>query len=434
MPNNVSVSEEGTERVCENYPENTFPAWGDNLSDEGEIYYLEERDEETLSNRILNLSKSNKVRSALALYRSMAFSDLLPDSHACNSLLSCLLRNGKLNDALKVFDLMKKSDIITCHTYSLVLKAVARAQSSDASLKIFEEAERDEKNKKYIDTIVCNTMIAIFAKTNNWIQAERIWRSLKENGLVGTLVTYRLLICIFVRCGQNELALDAYHEMIQNGLIPSDDAMQAIIGACTKEGKWNMALSIFRNMLNGKTKPSLITCNALINSLGKAGKVELAFKVYGLTKTLLGYSPDAYTWNALIGALNRANRYTDALRLFEGVKKDYGSVLNMHIYNTGLMSCQRLGLWERAMKIIWEMENSGLTVSVTSYNLVIGACEVARKPKSAPNGSLYNAAIQGMCLRSKTNLARKLYMKMQQIGLKPDGKTRALMLQNLPKG
>lgn len=51
----------------------------------------------------------------------------------------------------------------------------------------------------------------------------------------------------------------------------------------------------------------------------------------------------------------------------------------------------------------------------------------------APDGSLYNAAIQGASLRGKACLARKLYMKMQEIGLTPDGKTRALMLQNLRK-
>lgn len=47
--------------------------------------------------------------------------------------------------------------------------------------------------------------------------------------------------------------------------------------------------------------------------------------------------------------------------------------------------------------------------------------------------SLYNAAIQGMCLRGKIESAKKLYMRMRKSGLKPDGKTRALMLQNLQK-
>ena len=53
--------------------------------------------------------------------------------------------------------------------------------------------------------------------------------------------------------------------------------------------------------------------------------------------------------------------------------------------------------------------------------------------KSAPDVSVYNVVIQGMCLRGKSDLAKKLYTKMRENGIQPDGKTRALMLQNLPK-
>lgn len=49
--------------------------------------------------------------------------------------------------------------------------------------------------------------------------------------------------------------------------------------------------------------------------------------------------------------------------------------------------------------------------------------------QGTPDASLYNAAIQGMCLRGKSNLAKELYARMRRISLKPDGKTRALMLQ-----
>lgn len=51
----------------------------------------------------------------------------------------------------------------------------------------------------------------------------------------------------------------------------------------------------------------------------------------------------------------------------------------------------------------------------------------------APDISLYNAVIQGMCLRGKFESAKKLYTRMRESGLKPDGKTRALMLQNLQR-
>lgn len=439
--------------------------------------YLEERNEEELSKRILKLSRLNKVRSVLKLFKSMETVGLQPNVHACNSLLSCLFRSGMVDDALRIFYFMDSRKMATGHTCSLILKGVANSLGADAALGMFEELEKNSHVNRSFDAIVYNTMISIVSKENKWAQTEKIWRRLQERAYPGTTVTYRLLVCTFVRCNQNELAFDAYHEMMQNEIMPSDDAMHAIIGACAKEGKWDLGLSVFQSMLNvDGLKPNMIACNALINTLGKAGKVKLSFKVYNIMKSL-GHAPDAYTWNALLGALNQANKYADALQLFDGIRREQRSVINLHIYNTVLVSCQKLRLWEKALQLLWEMEASGLCLSTAPYNLVIAACEAAGQPKVGlqvydhmihqkhspdiftllplirsciwgslwsemeeilnrypPNGSMYNTAIQGLCLRGKINLAMKLYEKMNKWDLKPDGKTRALLLQKLYRG
>ena len=360
---------------------------------EDKVHFLEERDEQILSKRVLMLSRSNKVRSVLELYRSLEISGLRLSFHACNSLLACLLRNEMLDDALKLFESMKANESTTGHSYSLVLKAIGNIQGYDSALKMFSKLQVECKVKNDFDVIVYNTMISICGKLDNWGQTEQIWRSMKEYGLVGTTITYCLLISIFVRCGQNELAIDAYSEMISNGLKPGEDAMQAIIGACTKEGKWNLALNVFQRMLNIGLKPNIVACNALINSLGKSGQVKLAFRVYDVMESL-GCTPDAYTWNALLGALYRANQHADALHLFENIREQ-SSQVNLHLYNTALMSCQKLGLWDRSLQLLWQMEASGLSVSSASYNLVIGACEVARKPKIALQ--VYDHMVQQQC-------------------------------------
>lgn len=180
------------------------------------------------------------------------------------------------------------------------------------------------------------------------------------------------------------------------------------------------------------SKPSLVACNALMNSLGKAGRIGLVFKVYRVAKSL-GHKPDEYTWNALLTALYKANR--------------------------ALMSCQKLGWWEKAVKLLYEMEGSRLEVSTSSYNLVISACEKSRQCKVAlrvyehmvgrecradtftylslfrscvwgslwdeakdilkkvePDVSLYNAAIHGMCLRREFKFAKELYVEMREMG------------------
>ncbi|KAK4803519.1 hypothetical protein SAY86_003336 [Trapa natans] len=437
------------------------------------IHFLEETDGEVLSQRILLLSRTNKVRSAFELYNSMELSGLYPNRHACNSLLSCLLRQGLLDDALGVFKTMLAKGATTGHSYSLILKGVAEVEGYHSSLKLFLELEK-EGSDDIFDIVVYNTMISICGRIDDWMQCEKLWGSMKENGHKGTEITYSLLISIFVRCSQNELALQAYQEMVQGGLRPGSDVQQAVIRASVKEGKWEWALDVFDTMLGYDQRPNLVTCNALLNSIGKVGEVEQAFKFYGIMKSL-GLEPDGFTLNALIGALYRADRPADALRLFDSILREKGFHPNLHHYNTALISCSKLGSWDRAIQYLWHMETSGLSIPAASYNLVISTCESARKPKVAlqvywhminkqcnpdtftyisiirsciwgslwdeveeilkvvPDVSLYNTAIQGMCLRGKTNLAKTLYRKMRDKGFEPDGKTRALMLQKLTR-
>jgi pentatricopeptide repeat protein len=225
-------------------------------------------------------------------------------------------------------------------------------------------------------------MISVCGRAKEWMLVERLWRRLEENSLSGTLLTYDLLVSIFVQCGQSELAIAAYQEMLQKGLDPTEDIMKAIIASCTKEGKWELALSTFSRMLSAGMKPSLILFNSIINSLGKAGQDELAFRMYHLLKKS-GLKPDQYTWSALLSGLYRSGRCWDCLELFQGIKAKHPALLNDHLYNIALMSCEKLGQWEHGLQLLWMMEKSGLEISVVSYNHVIGACEVASKPKVA---------------------------------------------------
>jgi len=53
--------------------------------------------------------------------------------------------------------------------------------------------------------------------------------------------------------------------------------------------------------------------------------------------------------------------------------------------------------------------------------------------QSMPNATLYNAAIQGLCLRCNVDLANKVYKKMLESGLEADVKTQVLMLRMIRK-
>lgn len=443
---------------------------------ENRLQFLEERDEKNLSWRLLKLSRADKVRSALELYASMDFMGLRPESHAFNALLSCLLRKEEVDDALQVFESMKSSGRTSGHSYNLILQGVAKARGFEAAFGMFEELVSDDEHKKKVDQVLFNMMLTLCRDEKDWLKCERIWWTMKANGIVGNSITYRLLITTFLAFCQYGLAIEAYLEMVRHGVQPDSRTMEAAIMAFVKDGSWDFALDVFRGMMKRKENPNITTFNALIHSLGNNGEVSLAFKVYDCMKSL-GHVPTSYTWNALLVALCRARQYGDALRLFDRVQQETPSALGLHLYNSALTACKRLGSWRRALQILWEMEDLGLLVPVTSYCRVIGACEVGNEPKVAlqvyqhmvhrkqtpdtltllslirscvwgslwvemheilklgpPNAHLYNAAVQGLCLREKPESAKKLYQEMRELELSADHKTRAMMLQFLPRG
>ncbi|KAL4577299.1 hypothetical protein LXL04_013405 [Taraxacum kok-saghyz] len=442
---------------------------------ENRLQFLEERDEKNLSWRLLKLSRADKVRSALELYASMDFMGLRPEPHAFNALLSCLLRKDELDDALQVFESMKSSGRTSGHSYNLILQGVAKARGFKPAFQMFQQLIEDEHHPIKSDQVLFNMMLTLSRDEKDWLKSEWIWRKMKENNCIGNTTTYRLLVTTFLGFCQYGLAVEAYLEMIQNEIDPDSRTMEAAIMAFTKDGRWDFALSVFRDMMKRKSNPNIIIFNSLIHSLGNNGQVNLAFKVYDCMKSL-GHIPTSYTWNALLISLCRSDQYSEAIRLFEKIQQESPNGLELHLYNTALTACNKLGSWRRGLQILWEMENLGLEIPVTSYCRVIGACEVGNEPKVAlqvyqhmihrkhspdtltllslirsciwgslydevheilklvpPNAHLYNAAVQGFCLREKTESATKLYHEMRELGLSADHKTRAMMLQLLPR-
>ena len=53
--------------------------------------------------------------------------------------------------------------------------------------------------------------------------------------------------------------------------------------------------------------------------------------------------------------------------------------------------------------------------------------------QNPPSGYLYNASVQGLFLRGNIDFGMRLYAKMKELNLNVDGKTRAMVLQNLSK-
>nr|CAB3496696.1 unnamed protein product [Digitaria exilis] len=155
------------------------------------LHFLEERDEETLSRRLIKLGQSNKVRSATELFDSMRASGLQPSAHACNSLLACFVRRSSLADAMRMFKFMKGERMATGHTYTLILKAVASNEGYASALEMFNEIEDEEDSKENVDVIevapdssIYNTVIHGLCLRGKIGLANKVYAKMRSIGLV----------------------------------------------------------------------------------------------------------------------------------------------------------------------------------------------------------------------------------------------------------
>ncbi|KAK1548733.1 hypothetical protein Q3G72_028450 [Acer saccharum] len=67
-------------------------------------------------------------------------------------------------------------------------------QGFDSALNMFVEFGGYSRAKKDFDVLVYNTMISVCGRVNNWIEAEKIWRSTQENGYIGTRLHESLIL------------------------------------------------------------------------------------------------------------------------------------------------------------------------------------------------------------------------------------------------
>ncbi|KAJ8546215.1 hypothetical protein K7X08_018798 [Anisodus acutangulus] len=197
---------------------------------ENGILYLEEMDEDALSKRILKLSTVNKPKSALAIYNSMNFSGLKPDLHACNSLISSLLRNGMLDNALKVFNSMKASELTTGHTHSLILKAVADARGCDTAINMFGELISSRSLREQID--ICGSR-------------------------------------------RPKIALQVYYRMVRQKHSPDIFTLLSLMRVCIWGSLWNEAIEILKY-----SEPDGSLYNAAIQGMCLIGNLDLCKKLY----------------------------------------------------------------------------------------------------------------------------------------------------------
>ncbi|KAK1441468.1 hypothetical protein QVD17_07379 [Tagetes erecta] len=200
---------------------------------------------------------------------------------AYNSVLDALFKNGKFDDALKLFDEMlerhnpPKLLTVNLGTYNVMVDGYCAEKRFDDAVKVF--SSMGEK-RCYPDTLSYNNLI----------------QQLCDNGLLGK-------------------AEELYNGMSEKGVSADEYTFVVLMDTCFKEDRPDDAAAYYKTMIESKLRPNLGVYNRLMSELVKVGKVDEAKSFFDMMVPKLRMDDDSYKF--IMKALFDIKKHDEVLEI-----------------------------------------------------------------------------------------------------------------------
>ncbi|PWA58598.1 tetratricopeptide-like helical domain-containing protein [Artemisia annua] len=345
-----------------------------------------------------------------------------------NSLLSDLLKGGKMELFWKVCERLSECDVKRdVYTYSNVIKGYCMSGRMEDAKRVFLEMEEDGCSP---NLVTYNLLIGGLCQYGLVDEAIGYKKAMVEKGVVPDAYSYSVIIdelCKRNRFSDAKLVLDG---MNKAGLRPKTGTYSSLIFGFMREGKIEEALSSNDDMIDKNCEPgsALWSINNLMKDLLRLNKMESFWNVYEkmLAKNL---EPNDFTYTNLIGGYVRVGKLDKAKHMFSEMgNKGYN--LSLVTYNVLINGLCISGLVDEAFELKSAMARKGLKPDLYTYtSLIDGLCKLRRSHDAkliledmayvgiSLDNYTYTALIDGFLKQGEVDEAFKLKDEMVAKGI-----------------
>ncbi|XP_059653447.1 pentatricopeptide repeat-containing protein At1g10910, chloroplastic isoform X2 [Cornus florida] len=320
------------------------------------------------SSYIKFMGKSRNPVKALEVYNSITDESIRNNVTVCNSILSCLVRNGKFDSSIRFFHQMKQNglrpDIVT---YSTLLSGCTKAKHGYS--KALELVEELKYNGVPMDSIVYGTLLAVCASNNQCKEAEQYFNQMKDEGHSPNVFHYSSLLNAYSVDGNYTKADELVQDMKCAGLVPNKVILTTLLKVYVRGGLFEKSRELLTELeALGYAEDEMPYC-LLLDGLAKAGHIHEAKSVFDDMKNKHVKS-DGYSDSIMISAFCRSGLLEDAKQLacnFEATYDKYDVV----ILNTMLCAYCRAGEMESVMKMMRKMDELEISPDWNTFHILI---------------------------------------------------------------
>ncbi|KAK8945634.1 Pentatricopeptide repeat-containing protein [Platanthera guangdongensis] len=367
--------------------------------------------ENLLSSKLLSflaLSPSGDLKYAGQLLRQLPS----PDSFIWNTIIRGHARGTTPSRAISFFREMVNSGVSPDHhSYPFVLTACARIPSPEHGARFHAEALKFGLES---DVFVLNSTIQMYACCGHPGAARKLF----DGNPLRDIVSWNVMIRVYVKRGEFEEAFSHFSEMIQvKNLHPDSVTLISLMSACAQlgdlhRGRW---LHLYSNELDLITS-NLQLGNSILDMYCKCGDLSSANKLFEKM-----VARDLLTWTTMISGLANSGDPQHALEFFrrmqhEKIRPDeviLGTMLSVcaHIgaLDEGKYVHRLIGIQNVKHDIVLE---TALVDMYAKCGEVDFALHVFRKMKER-NVFTWNAMIGGLAIHGLGRRALDLFEEMK---------------------
>ncbi|KAK2444381.1 pentatricopeptide repeat-containing protein [Trifolium repens] len=308
---------------------------------------------------MLGYARNSDGDAVLRLYEDLKgkLGGVVEDGVVLGSLMKGYFLKGMENEAMECYQEVflegkKMSDI----AYSSVLDALAKNGKFDEALKLFDRMikEHNPPAKLVVNLGSFNVMVDGYCAEGRFKEAIQVFRSMGEYRCRPDTLSFNNLIEQLCNNGMILEAEEVYGEMEGKGVNPDEYTYGLLMDTCFKESRPDDAASYFRKMVESGLRPNLAVYNRLVDGLVKIGKIDDAKSFFDLMVKKL--KMDVASYQFMMKVLSEAGRLDDVLQIVDMLLDDNGVDFDEEFQEFVKVELRKEGREEDLTKLMEEKE------------------------------------------------------------------------------
>ncbi|XP_021817198.1 putative pentatricopeptide repeat-containing protein At1g17630 [Prunus avium] len=300
---------------------------------------------------------------ATEMFRRMELEGLEPNPVTWTSLLSSHARSGRREETIQLFGMMRVRGVgTTAEVLAVVLSICADLAVVDKGKMIHGYVIRGGF-KDYL--FVENALICMYGKCGLVEDADKLFLGMESKNLV----SWNALISCYAESGLCDEAFTIFSQLNDHPFMrPNIISWSAVIGGFSSKGRGEESLELFRQMQSIGVMANSVTISSVLSVCAELAVLNLGKEIHGhVIRALM--QANILVGNGLVNMYTKCGSFKQGHLVFENIdSKDLIS------WNTMIAGYGMHGLGENALRIFYQMLESGFKPDNITFIAVLSAC------------------------------------------------------------